>query len=128
VSRKAIETVGGFSPAFKQYGEDDNWIDRLHYHGLHCGVVPAASAVHDRADRHLSREKKMQLKCISTIVKVSNPARPWVWGRLREILELVGMGIKNCSPVPFRFIPILRARFPELKAYRDKSCRKGAFL
>ena len=25
VSRKAIEAVGGFSPAFSQYGEDDNW-------------------------------------------------------------------------------------------------------
>jgi len=128
LSRKAIETVGGFSPAFKQYGEDDNWIDRLHYHGLHCGVVPAASAVHDRADRRLSREKKMQLKCISTIVKVSNPARSWYCACLCEILELVGMGIKNCSVVPFHFIPILRARFPELKLYRDDSRRKGAFL
>ena len=128
VSRKAIETVGGFSPAFKQYGEDDNWIDRLHYHGLHCGVVPAAHAVHDRGGRRLPRAKKMQLKCIATVVKLSNPARNWGWMRIREVLELVGMGIKNFSAIPFRFIPELRARFPELKKYRDASRQKGAFL
>ena len=128
LSRKAIETVGGFSPAFRQYGEDDNWIDRLHYHGLHCGVVPAASAVHDRAGRRLPREKRMQLKCIATVVKVSDPGRSWAWMRIREVLELAGMGVKNFSSVPWHFIPELRSRFPELKELREQSRQKGAFL
>ena len=48
VSREALRTVGGFSPAFTQYGEDDNYIHRLRFHGLKCGVVPSAGAVHDR--------------------------------------------------------------------------------
>ena len=38
------------------------------------------------------------------------------------------MGLKNFSAVPWRFIPELRARFPELKEYRDASMQKGAFL
>ena len=128
LSRRAVETVGGFSPAFKQYGEDDNWLHRLHYHKLMCGVVPAAQAVHDRAGRRPSREKKMQLKCISTVVKVSDPNRSWRWMRIREVLELVGMGVKNFSTVPWHYIKELRARFPELKEYRDASVQKGAFL
>ena len=128
VSRRAIETVGGFSPAFRQYGEDDNWIDRLHWHGLCCGVVPAATAVHDRSDRRMSRDKRLQLKCIATVVKTCDPNRSWGWVRIREVLELVGMGVKNFSAVPWRFIPELRERFPELKEYRDASMQKGAFL
>ncbi len=128
VSRRAIETVGGFSPAFRQYGEDDNWIDRLHWHKLHCGVVPAAHAVHDRSDRRLSRDKKLQLKCIATVVKTSDPRRGWRWVRIREVLELVGMGIKNFSAVPWKFIPVLKQRFPELEEYREASKHKGAFL
>ena len=128
VSRRAIETVGGFSPAFKQYGEDDNWLHRLHWHKLQCGVVPAAQAVHDRGGRRLSREKKLQLKCISTVVKVSDPNRNWRWMRIREVLELVGMGVKNFSSVPWRYIKELRTRFPELQELRDASMQKGAFL
>ena len=128
VSREAIETVGGFSPAFKMYGEDDNWIDRLHYHGLRCGVVPAAHAVHDRSSRYMSHDKRMELKCIATVVKVSNPGRSFGWMRIREVLELIGMGFKNKSFVPWRFIRELRSRFPELKRYREASLQKGAFL
>ena len=128
LSRRAIETVGGFSPAFTQYGEDDNWIDRLHYHGLHCGVVPAAGAVHDRGGRRLSRERKMQLKCTATVVKVSDPNRNWRWVRVREVLELVGMGLKNFSAIPWRFIPELRSRLPELYALREQSRQEQAFL
>ncbi|MBR5724922.1 MAG: glycosyltransferase family 2 protein [Bacteroidales bacterium] len=128
VSRRAIGTVGGFSPAFRQYGEDDNWIDRLHYHGLHCGVVPAANAVHDRGGRRLAREKKMQLKCIATVVKVSDPNRSWTRMRIRELMELVGMGLKNFSAIPWRYIKEFKQRLPELKELRDASMRKGAFL
>jgi hypothetical protein len=70
----------------------------------------------------------MQLKCISTVVKVSDPNRSWRWMRIREVLELVGMGVKNFSTVPWHYIKELRARFPELKEYRDASLQKGAFL
>ena len=128
VSRRAIETVGGFSPAFRQYGEDDNWIDRLHYHKLRCGVVPAAHAVHDRSDRRPGRARRMWLKCIATVVKASDPRRDWRWVRIREVLELVGMGLKNFSAVPWKFIPELKQRFPELLEYREASKRRGAFL
>ena len=128
VSREAIATVGGFSPAFRQYGEDDNWIDRLHFHGLHCGVVPAASAVHDRGGRRLPRDRKMQLKCIAAVVKVSDPNRSWRWMRIREVLELVGMGIKNLSAVPWRYLSEFNERLPELKELRDASMERGAFL
>ena len=120
--------MGGFSPAFKQYGEDDNWIDRLHWHGLQCGVVPAARAVHDRGGRKLPREKKMRLKCIATVVKVSNPNRSWPWMRIRELLELVGMGVKNLSAIPWKFIREFRERLPELQELREQSKQKGAFL
>ncbi|MCR4859695.1 MAG: glycosyltransferase family 2 protein [Bacteroidales bacterium] len=128
LSRRAIETVGGFSPAFTQYGEDDNWIDRLHYHQLLCGVVPAAEAVHDRAGRRMPRDRKMQLKCIATVVKASDPKRSGKRVRIREVLELVGMGVKNFSSIPWKFIPELIARFPELEALREQSRQRGAFL
>ena len=70
----------------------------------------------------------MELKCIATVVKVSDPNRNWTWMKVREVLELVGMGIKNFSSIPWKYIPVLRGRFPELARLRAESTKKGAFL
>lgn len=45
--RKTIETVGGFDPIFFHYGEDDNYINRVLYHGLKIGICPKIRIVHD---------------------------------------------------------------------------------
>lgn len=128
VSRDALETVGGFSPAFRQYGEDDNWIDRMHFHGLSAGVVPSAAAVHDRADRKLSKDRRMRLKCISAIVKISDPSHGFRFRSVLEPLELLGMSLKNLSAVPLAYLPGFVKRYPELRELRAASMKKGAFL
>lgn len=128
ISRETLKKVGGFSPAFSQYGEDDNYVHRLHYHGLKIGVVCKAEAVHDRAKRKINKEKRMQLKCISTIVKISDPNASWIWRSIREPLELIGMSIKNLSLIPIKFIPQLMHRRRELRILRKMSKKKSAFL
>jgi len=51
ISRECLETVGGFDPLFFHYGEDDNYCQRLNFHGFKIGVVPAARLLHDRENR-----------------------------------------------------------------------------
>ena len=116
--------------AFRLYGERlaPGGVLALHLSNWHMDLVPAAKAVHDRAGRRPDRGKKMQLKCISTVVKVSDPNRSWRWMCIREVLELVGMGVKNLSAIPWKFIREFRGRLPELQALRGQSKQKGAFL
>ena len=45
--RKTLETVGGFDPLFFMYGEDDNYINRVLYHGMKIGICPKTRLVHD---------------------------------------------------------------------------------
>lgn len=47
LSRECLERVGGFDPVLPHYGEDDDYINRLHYHGLEVVVVPRARATHE---------------------------------------------------------------------------------
>lgn len=54
LTRACMEKVGGFSPSFFHYGEDDNYTQRLRFHGLKLGVLPASRIYHDRAQRKLS--------------------------------------------------------------------------
>ena len=75
LSKKCIETIGGFNPSFFHYAEDDNYVQRLKYHNLKIGVVPNTVIYHDRD----TREKNIffeDLKIIyrrKVIFKVSNP-------------------------------------------------------
>lgn len=78
ISRKCIEIVGGFNPVFHMYGEDDNYIQRLHYHGLKAGVYPFSRICHDREDKNTRISENQYEKVIkkSLLVKYSNPNIP----------------------------------------------------
>ncbi len=128
VSRKAFLAVGGFSPAFRQYGEDDNYIHRLFYHGFKCGVVPSAGAVHDRAERKSDKTRRMNLKCVSADVRLSNPNKAFLRQSVVVFFNLLAMSLKNFSLIPLRYMATIRARRSELKFYRNESKSKGAFL
>ena|ERR1700712_5611676 len=40
--------IGGFDPLFPHYGEDTDWVHRLHFHQIKIGVTPGIVAFHDR--------------------------------------------------------------------------------
>ena len=48
--RATLETVGGFNPIFKQYSEDDDYMNRVRFHGLKIGLCPSVKIVHDHTD------------------------------------------------------------------------------
>ncbi|MEP1094356.1 MAG: glycosyltransferase family 2 protein [Cyclobacteriaceae bacterium] len=50
LNRNTLEEVGLFHPLFDHYGEDDNYIDRLHQKGLKLGLDPKVKVYHDRED------------------------------------------------------------------------------
>ena len=45
---KLIRTIGGFNPLFFQYGEDNNYYQRLRYHSMKILLCPKAKMYHDR--------------------------------------------------------------------------------
>jgi N-acetylglucosaminyl-diphospho-decaprenol L-rhamnosyltransferase len=48
LSYHCVKTVGGFDPLFKQYGEDNDYISRLHQAQLKLAIVPDTVIYHDR--------------------------------------------------------------------------------
>ncbi|KMQ66270.1 glycosyl transferase family 2 [Chryseobacterium angstadtii] len=45
--KKTIESVGGFNPYFFHYGEDDEYVNRVHFHRMKVLLVPGSKVVHD---------------------------------------------------------------------------------
>ena len=48
IDRQTIENIGGFDPIFFLYGEDNNYLQRIHYHGYKLAFVPDSIIHHDR--------------------------------------------------------------------------------
>lgn len=55
---KTLKVVGGFNPMFFLYGEDDNYCQRVLYHGLKIGVVPNSFILHDSENNNLIQPAK----------------------------------------------------------------------
>lgn len=48
---ETLRTIGGFDPLFYHNGEDDNYMQRVHYHGRKIGVCPKVNVCHDCGGR-----------------------------------------------------------------------------
>ena len=45
-----VREIGGFNPLFFQYSEDENYLNRLSFHGIKVMLIPAAKMNHDRGE------------------------------------------------------------------------------
>lgn len=58
ISRACLEKVGGFDTSlFVHYGEDDNFCQRVRYHGFRIVVNTTCAVFHDREQRSFSEEE-----------------------------------------------------------------------
>jgi GT2 family glycosyltransferase len=70
--RKTLEIVGGFDPIFFHYGEDDNYMQRVHFHGLKIGLCPLVTICHDTEKREIKPALKKATSNTSLLVKYAN--------------------------------------------------------
>lgn len=101
LSRKCIETVGGFNPTFFHYGEDDNYVQRVHFHGLEVGVLATTELFHDREEVNTSvyfHDAQLLYKR-RILLKASNP------------LAEFSFQIQNKKLYKFAFKALLSFRF-----------------
>lgn len=55
MSNELLKDIGGFHPKFKMYGEDKNYIDRIHYlNKWKIGITQNSKYFHDRESRYES--------------------------------------------------------------------------
>lgn len=73
ISKECQERVGGFDPIFPHYGEDDDYLNRVRYHGFKIGIVPQTVIFHDRTCKEYSQLKRdLDRLIIADILKIKN--------------------------------------------------------
>jgi GT2 family glycosyltransferase len=71
MSISCIERIGGFSPSFVHGAEDNNYIERVRFHGLKIGIVPASLGIHD--SQTLKKNNSISSNYLNLVQYISNP-------------------------------------------------------
>lgn len=67
-----IKIVGGFDPIFSHYGEDDDYVNRIHYHGFKLGICRGQVGLHDRQYRVHTTEKDLHISYVRYLSILKN--------------------------------------------------------
>ena len=129
VSRDCLRKVGGFSPTFPHYGEDNNYAQRVLYHGFKLGIVPAATAVHDRENRaKLTTKQKMYRNYIGSLVTLSNIHEPIHHSLLYIFAFFCVSSIRLASFAQFSYLFKVWRNYRFIRSNRNESKKDCAFL
>lgn len=128
ISKKCFQQVGGFSPTFPHYGEDDNYANRVLYHGFKIGIVPGVIAIHDRENREETKQHRIYRGYIAWLVLLSN-VYDGASHVKREILKRLFMQIISFrSLIPLKYCWYIVVNMHKIKMNVTKSRSKCAFL
>ena len=117
VTKTCLRKVGGFSPTFPHYGEDDNYIHRALYHGFMIGVVPSLRVVHDRESRKATASMKMYMGYIYSLKILSSiNSQGYRWERI--FLKSSKLLVRFKSLKPFIYLVKVIAQYNSIKHYR----------
>lgn len=91
-----IVMLGGFDPVFPHYGEDDDFINRLHYHGYKAGICPAAVGVHARSQEPynldtVTPKKRYSRMKVNLLISLKDINQPFV----KQLLKAYGRILKG---------------------------------
>jgi GT2 family glycosyltransferase len=127
-----LRTVGGFSPLFYHYGEDVDYLNRLHHHGYRLGYV-RAFGYHDREYRPTPHEKELRLTRIYLKMEFANPLHRLPWGATLALggalkhawLALKG-GSRSDAWYHLQTAGLLLRQAPQIIGTRAKVSKPGA--
>lgn len=132
-----LRIVGGFDPLFPHYGEDNDFVHRVHYWGGKVGITPLTMAYHEREikvtkghdDRYLYRLKMVYLNLLKNI-----NYSLWI-----NLLILFGYSLKcaiksflkwKWSEVHINFVVLVYClrQYNNIQQHRMETRKPGAFL
>ena len=126
LSRRCLERIGQFASIFPIFGNDDNYCQRIHYHGLKMGIVTSVDAIHDhvyRSDRPIE-QVVYQNYYMASLVRLCDINKPFVISLMWLLPYTVAKIIRYRSCLPLlRMIDVFRQMKEVFKTRRIT--RKG---
>ena len=113
ITNECVTRVGYFEPLFFLYGEDDNYVQRITYHGFQIGITPNCIICHDRAIRK-GKKNSTGLKAENltiSLIFLLDITRPFVYCLLSFLSFNFKLLVKNIFTLDFLEIMTTINRF-----------------
>ena len=111
--KATIDKVGGFNPYFFHYGEDNEYVNRLRFHGKKILLCPESKVVHD-GKQALNKVNYQQFKDLSLETKILDPT--YKNGLQKELKSLQLSRVKNLLTGNFKFAKELKSKYDKIKS------------
>ena len=123
-----LQKVGGFCPLFYHYGEDKDFVNRLHYHQYQVGYSPQVFGNHDREYRPSTHEGFLRTESVYHLSEYVNINHPWlkafgygVLAVMKKALTSLISGKFQLSKDYLRMGFQLLSRSTEIQSYRKRN-------
>lgn len=113
IPASVLRQVGGFCPLFYHYGEDKDFINRLHYHHYDAGYSPKVFGNHDREYRPVTPEGFLRTEYVYHLSEYANINYRW--------LQAFGYGV--LAVFKKATIALLKGKFRLCKDYLCMTAR-----
>ena len=131
-----VTTVGGFDPLFEHTGEDNDYIQRLHYLGLKAGLTTLAVMYHQGTNEGLLNPAfNYRLKLNTALLKLKNPhatgTGAWLlWGKnsFSAIAKMISCGNVKCLKSEIKLFCEISQMSRRIRKARVQQHQKGAFI
>jgi GT2 family glycosyltransferase len=88
ITKKCLEETGFFEPLFFMYGEDDNYLHRVHFHNYKVGITPLARICHDRKSRARKKNINLYETKVNYLKYVLNPNNQFIKVYINLVLRI----------------------------------------
>jgi len=134
--KATLGTVGGFDPIFYHYAEDDNYCQRVLFHGFKIGVVPNCYINHDREfrttestinikDKFILKERYLKFKWANVNSEVELEIRN-TKKKLRLLIPKLFIKFKfNKASHYLKELALINRIIPEIEKSREINKAKG---
>lgn len=112
IPKYTIEKVGGFNPYFFHYGEDNEYVNRLHFHHQKILLCPHSKVVHD-GKQELGKVDYTQFLDLSLETKIIDPK--YKDGLRQELKSLKLSQTKNLITGKFGLAKQLGSKYKKIK-------------
>ena len=114
MTRECILKIGGFSPTFPHYGEDDNYADRVQYWNLKMGIVPSLRVVNDRGDMVVKNEYQIHLCYVDALKALSKPNETFK-AKVKKIWANLMLAVRYKSFLPIKNVFMILCHIKSIK-------------